>query len=91
MPGRHVAPRHRAPRSLSRSVVRATGDLISAIPGTSVTGAVALVGATGVAVGVGALAVEPEDASRQPRMSTTDAEELSADVSASARPTPPSR
>ena len=93
MPGRHVAPRHRAPRSsLTRSVGRATGDLISTIPGTSVTGAVALVGATGVAVGVGASAVEPEDATadRAPT-SPPRASELSADVVDRRATTPPSQ
>jgi len=80
LPGRHVAPRHRAPRSLPRSVVRVTGDLISAIPGTSVTGAVALVGATGVAVGVGALTVQPEDAQQTAADVTKTPETFTASV-----------
>lgn len=51
MRGRHIAPRHKASRSLSRSVGRAA-DAVAGVPRAGVTGAVALVGAAAVATGV---------------------------------------
>ncbi len=60
MPGRHIAPRHRAPRSFTRTVGRFAGDLTGSLPSSGVTGAVALVGAAGVAVGLGVLSVGAE-------------------------------
>ncbi len=60
MPGRHIAPRHRAPRSLTRTVWRVAGDLTGALPTSGITGVVALVGAAAVAVGVGVLTVDAE-------------------------------
>ncbi len=53
MPGRHVKARHRAPRSLKRSVSRLAGDVASSAP--QATAAVAVVGAAGVAVGLGTI------------------------------------
>ena len=60
MPGRHIAPRHRAPRSLTRSVARFAADV--ALPGSrhGVTSTVALVGAAGVAVGAGVFTVNTD-------------------------------
>ena len=55
MPGRHVAPRHRASRSLSRSLGRLAVDAVAALPKPHVAGTVAAVGATGVALGIGVL------------------------------------
>jgi hypothetical protein len=61
LPGRHVAARHRAPRSLTRSVGRLAADVASLVPTNGVASTVALVGAAGVAVGAGALAVNTQD------------------------------
>ena len=60
MPGRHIAPRHRAPRSLKRRMGRFAGDVAGSLPTSGVTGAVALVGAAGVAVGMGVFTVDAE-------------------------------
>jgi hypothetical protein len=56
LPGRHVQPRHKAPRSLGRSTGRIVGDVVSAVPST--TTAVAVVGAAGAAVAVGMVTVD---------------------------------
>ena len=61
MPGRHVAARHRSRRSLTRSVGRLAADVASLVPTNGVTSTVALVGAAGVAVGAGVLAVNTQD------------------------------
>ena len=60
MPGRHVAPRHRASRS--HSLGRLASDAISAFPTPGVAGTVAVVGATGVALGIGVLSTGEETA-----------------------------
>ncbi len=57
MPGRHLAARHKAPRSLKRTMGRFAGDIAGVVPASGVTGAVALVGAAGVAVGIGVFTV----------------------------------
>ncbi len=57
MPGRHIAPRHKAPRSFKQTVGRVAGDVVSSLPTSGVGGAVALVGAAGVAVGLGVFTV----------------------------------
>jgi hypothetical protein len=61
LPGRHLAAQHKAPRSLTRSVGRLASDVASVVPTNGVASTVALVGATGVAVGVGMLAVDSPD------------------------------
>ena len=68
--GRHIAPRHRAPRSLKRTVGRFAGDVAGSLPTSGLTGAVALVGAAGVAVGLGVYTV---DAEANPAGTTTSA------------------
>lgn len=60
MPGRHLAPRHKASRSLSRSVGRLAADAIGGVPRAGVTGAVALVGAAAVATGVGVASLDTD-------------------------------
>lgn len=57
MPGRHIAPQHKAPRSFKRTVGRVAGDVIATLPTSGMGGAVALVGAAGVAVGLGVFTV----------------------------------
>ncbi|MGI8576448.1 MAG: hypothetical protein ACR2KG_00700 [Nocardioidaceae bacterium] len=54
MAGRHVAPRHKAPRSRKRTVGRFAG-VAKIVPGGA-TGVVAVVGAAGMAVGVSVVA-----------------------------------
>jgi hypothetical protein len=46
---------------MSKSMGRLAGDVAAVLPGPAVTGAVALVGATGMAVGLGVLTVDPND------------------------------
>lgn len=58
MPCRHITPRHKASRSLSRSVGRLTAEAVGGAPWASVTGAVALVGAAAVATGVGVASLD---------------------------------
>jgi hypothetical protein len=60
LPGRHLAARHKAPRSLTRSVGRLAVDVASFVPANGLASTVALVGAAGVAVGAGALAVNTQ-------------------------------
>lgn len=62
MPGRHAKPRHKASRSLPRSVARLVSGIASAAP--QATTAVAVVGVAGVAIGVGALTVDRSDDGR---------------------------
>ena len=74
MPGRHIAPRHRAPRSFKRTwgVLLVTSP--ASLPTSGVTGAVALVGAAGVAVGLGVFTVDAEAnpaGRRRPRRPTS--------------------
>jgi transglycosylase-like protein with SLT domain len=57
VPSRHIAPRHKSPRSLKRTLGRFAGDIAGAVPASGVTGAVALVAAAGVAVGIGVFTV----------------------------------
>jgi len=68
--GRHIAPRHRAPRSFKRTVGRFACDVAGSVPTSGLTGAVALVGAAGVAVGLGVYTV---DAEANPAGTTTTA------------------
>jgi len=72
VPGRHIAPRHKAPRSASRLLGRLANNAVSAVP---VVGAVAIVGAASVAagLGVGTLDADAEtttQASERPSLST---------------------
>ena len=72
VPGRHIAPRHRAPRSLKRTVGRFAGDVAGTLPSSGVTGAVALVGAAGVAVGLGVFTVDAQANPAETTASATD-------------------
>ncbi len=76
MPGRHIAPRHKASRSLSRSLVRLAAVAVGGVPQGGVTGAVALVGAVAVATGVGV-------ASLDAKSDTTDTTNAAATVPSS--------
>ena len=58
MPGRHVAPRHVASRSLTRSLGRLTADAVGAVRLTGLTGALALVSAAAIATGAGVAALD---------------------------------
>ncbi|HEY7042855.1 MAG TPA: lytic transglycosylase domain-containing protein [Nocardioidaceae bacterium] len=58
--GRHVAPRHRAPRSVKQTLGRFVGDLAGTLPASGVTRTVAFVGAAGVAFGLGVFTVDAE-------------------------------
>jgi Transglycosylase SLT domain len=65
LPGRHVAPRHKASRSISKSMGRLAGDAASLLPASGLTGAAALVGAAGVAVGLGVVTADPGSDTRE--------------------------
>ncbi len=77
MPGRHSAPRHKSSRSVSRSLGRLATDAVSAVPKPGVTSAVAVVGATGMALGIGVLSTDEETAATS---STNDAAPVSDEV-----------
>ncbi len=62
MPRRHAKPRHKASRSLPRSVAELARGIASAAPRATTT--VAVVGVAGAAIGVGALTVDRPDAGR---------------------------
>ncbi len=53
MPGRSAQPRHKAPRSATRSASRLAAQTASLLPGRGLLGGVAVVGVAGVAVGIG--------------------------------------
>lgn len=72
MPGRSVAPRHKAPSSLTRSLTRSgkrLGSCATAVPAPTLRGAVALVATAAAAVGIGT--VVQGDAAPAPRQTTT--------------------
>jgi hypothetical protein len=84
LPGRHVAPRHKAPRSARASVGRAVGQLAGVIPTRGVAGTVALVGAASVAVGLGVLTAQSDSSPQQAVAdvftgTSSDADDLLAD------------
>ena len=62
MPGRHVAPRHRASRSFSRTLGQLATDVVGAVPTPGVAGTAAVVGATGVALAIGVVSTGEESA-----------------------------
>ncbi|MEJ7741471.1 MAG: lytic transglycosylase domain-containing protein [Nocardioidaceae bacterium] len=76
MPGTSVAPRHRAPRSLTRSLTRSGRRLAvnaaAVIPTSRLTGALALVGAASVAVGVGVVVQSDAEPSQARSASAAD-------------------
>ena len=82
MPGRHLAPRHRAPRSFRRTARRLAEDVVGVVPTAGVTGAVAVVGAAGVAVGVGVVTV---DSPAQARDTAPTSSAASVNVAAEAK------
>lgn len=61
MPGRHIAPRHKAPRSLTRSFGRLAAGAVGAVPTARTAAVVALVGAAGLAAGVGMVTADAGD------------------------------
>lgn len=69
MPGKHVAPRHRAPQTLRQQIGRLAGDVVGLVPGSGIARTAVAVGAAGLAVGVGVLTVEhsPATATASPR------------------------
>lgn len=73
LPPRHKNPRHKAPRSLRRSVGRLAEEVVGSVPAAKVTGAVAVVGAAGVAVGVGVVAVDTQADASESGSSTISA------------------
>ncbi len=60
MPPRHLTPRHKSPRSLSRSFGRLVADAVGTLPTAGVTSAVALVGAAGVVAVVGMASLDAD-------------------------------
>ncbi|MBA2446232.1 MAG: lytic transglycosylase domain-containing protein [Nocardioidaceae bacterium] len=53
MPETHVTPRHKAPRSVTRSASRLAVKAAAVVPAPRLTGALALMGAAGIAVNAG--------------------------------------
>ncbi len=76
LPTRHPVPRHKASRSLQHTVGRIAADTASAFPTSAVVAVVALVGAAGVAVGVGVLDGSAEPTARSVAESTPGTEQL---------------
>jgi hypothetical protein len=62
---------------MSQSMGRIAGDVASLLPGPAVTGTVALVGAAGVAVGLGALSVDSSGSTRDTAADVTPAPDSS--------------
>lgn len=92
MPARHVAPRHRAPRSLKRSVARLASDAGRVLPSSAPARTVVALATAGALTGVGVLSVDasprqvesaPEQSSAALRSQTESI--LAAHASAEAR------
>jgi hypothetical protein len=66
LPGRPYAPRHKSSRSLSRSLGRLASGVAGAVPTPGITSAAAVVGVTGVALGIGVLSTGDESAAQEP-------------------------
>lgn len=83
MPGRHVAPRHRASRSnsLSRSLGRLATDVVGAVPTPGAAGTAAVVGATGVALAIGVVSTGEESAANGSSSASGSTTEAAAPVS----------
>lgn len=83
MPGRHIAPRHKAPRSLGRALGRLAADAVGAVPTSGVSAVAVLVGAAGVAAGIGVVTLGAEANTTETAASVT-APTTSADSDGSA-------
>lgn len=59
MPARHVAPRHKAPRSIKRSLAHVTGNATAVVGQPAATATLALVSAATVVTGLGVYAAQP--------------------------------
>lgn len=72
MSARQVAPRHRAPRSLERSVKRLASDARRALPRSTPARAVVAVATAGAVTGIGVLSVgaAPRDVASTPEQSS---------------------
>lgn len=80
MPGRHVAPRHRAQRSFSHALGRLATDVVGAVPTPGVAGTAAVVGATGVVLAIGAVSTGEESAADGSALASGSTNEAAATV-----------
>jgi hypothetical protein len=60
VPRSHVAPRHRSSRSLKQKLGRLAGDVAGLVPASAATRTAVIVGAAGIAAGVGAFTFQPQ-------------------------------